>query len=297
VDLGRHDETRGSPDLTTNRAGDPGARSVTRRARATSSKSARLAFTRTLRPATCLVHASGTRRTRVVACRSWLAGPRCGNASTRPTQPASVGAGEQRGESPTRVRGSVARRVCPRVVSGCRSRQATPRPREACHPLATGRVDGGPARADSKESARVKRRREPVSRWPNRDAGEVRSRALERASRGEGPCSMEGIPDRHSSAHRSRGRAGDGLGGLHGCAGSRERQATREGGDRDVRGSVRTHRDGNKTPTAMPLRRKGDVRPAEANRTDVRQAIPPIAQARKRRTHREPTRRGYWYET
>jgi len=49
----------------------------------------------------------------------------------RPTQPASVGAGEQRSESSTRVRGSNARRVCPRVVSGCRSRQATPRLREA----------------------------------------------------------------------------------------------------------------------------------------------------------------------
>jgi hypothetical protein len=38
------------------------------------------------------------------------------------------------------------------------------------------------------------------------------------------------------------------------------------------------------------------VRPTEANRTDVKQAISSIAQARKRMTRREPTRRGYWYE-
>jgi hypothetical protein len=72
---------------------------------------------------------------------SRFAGPRCGNASRRPTQLASVGAGEQRGESPTRVRRSAARWVCPCVVIGCRSRRATPRSREARHPLAAGRVN------------------------------------------------------------------------------------------------------------------------------------------------------------
>jgi hypothetical protein len=38
------------------------------------------------------------------------------------------------------------------------------------------------------------------------------------------------------------------------------------------------------------------VRPTEANRTDVKQAISSIAQARKRVTHREPARRGCSYE-
>ena len=58
---------------------------------------------------------------------SWLAGrPMRANASDTPTQPASP-AGEQRSESPARARGSDARRVCPRVVHGCRSRQAMSR--------------------------------------------------------------------------------------------------------------------------------------------------------------------------
>lgn len=39
-----------------------------------------------------------------------------------------------------------------------------------------------------------------------------------------------------------------------------------------------------------------NVRPAEANRTAVKQAISPVAQARKRWTPREPTRRGCSYE-
>jgi hypothetical protein len=117
VDLGWREKTRGDPSLAPTRAGDPGARGATRRARATSSKSAQLAFTRALRSAICPVHASGTRRAQAVACRSWLAGFLMRQRIARPTQPASVGAGEQRGESLTRVRGSNARRVCPRVVS------------------------------------------------------------------------------------------------------------------------------------------------------------------------------------
>jgi len=40
---------------------------------------------------------------------------------------AGITAGEQRSESPARARGSDARRVCPRVVYGCRSRQAMSR--------------------------------------------------------------------------------------------------------------------------------------------------------------------------
>jgi len=79
--LGRREEWRGSPDLIANRAGDTGARGVTRRARATSSKSARLAFARTPRPANCPVHASGTHRRKLVRGGSWLAGLRGGNAS------------------------------------------------------------------------------------------------------------------------------------------------------------------------------------------------------------------------
>jgi hypothetical protein len=87
----------------------------TRRACATSSNSAPMPSLERLgprlAPSTQVERGGASPRVRVVARRS----------STRqrvagPTQPASVGAGEQRGDSPTRVRGSTARRVCPRVV-------------------------------------------------------------------------------------------------------------------------------------------------------------------------------------
>jgi len=107
---------------------------------------------------------------------------------------------------------------------GCRNRQASPRLREARLPLATGRVDASLAPTVSKESAGVTRRRESASRRPSRDADEVRSRTLERASRGNGPCSMEDTSGHCGSAPRSRGcEAGD-LGGPHGGSGSRERR-------------------------------------------------------------------------
>jgi len=104
--------------------------------------------------------------------------------------------------------------------SGCRSRQATPRLREACLPLATGRVDGSPTPPWlERNRGGAKRRREPASRWPSCEAGEFLSRALERALRGKGSCQTEGISDHSSSSCRSRDRAEGGLGGFHGCAG------------------------------------------------------------------------------
>jgi len=196
VNLGRCDELRSTPNFAANRAGDPGVRSATRRARAISFKNARSPSLEHSDPRLAPSTQVERDARRAVTCGSWLAGPLCGNASWRPTQLASVGAGEQRSESPARVRGSNARRVCPCVVQGCRSRQAKPRLREARFPVAKGRADGGLARADPKGCARVKRRRQPASRWQNRDAGEGRSRALERALRGKGSCWMEGISDR-----------------------------------------------------------------------------------------------------
>jgi len=107
----------GPPTFTPHRAGDPGARGATRRARAISSKSARFAFARALRPAIRLVRASGTRRTQVGAYGSWLAGPRCGNA---PSEADATGIGWCRrvaGRKPhSRARIGRLDRVCPRVV-------------------------------------------------------------------------------------------------------------------------------------------------------------------------------------
>lgn len=90
------------------------------------------AFSRALRSATCFPTRVGTAREscreRGAACRGrWR-----GNAPRWPARPAPLGAGEGLRESAARVQGSNARRVCPRVVKGCRSRQATSRLRDAC---------------------------------------------------------------------------------------------------------------------------------------------------------------------
>jgi len=77
---------------------------------------------------------------------------------------------------------------------------------------------------------------------------------------------MEDTSGHCGSAPRSRGcEAGD-LGGPHGGSGSRERRGHREGGDRGVRGSVRTRHGGKTTPTATAP--TGHVRPTEANRPE-----------------------------
>lgn len=125
--------SRFNPDHEANRAGDPGARGVTRRARATSSKErANHAFARTPRPAIRLVRASGTRRSesrreRITARRPpvWQ---RTGEADATWHR---LVPGEKRGESSTRVRGSAARRVCPYVDTVAEVGERRPRPREA----------------------------------------------------------------------------------------------------------------------------------------------------------------------
>jgi hypothetical protein len=171
------------------RTDDPGARSSTRKgARNRSQKAARFPSLGRSDPWPVRVVARGPPDAMQVA-------------SDTPTQPASL-AGEQRSESPARARGSDARRVCPRVVYGCRSRQAMSRAQRSASPLATGRVDGGSARANPKKA-----RAGPTASIagvavakPRRRGG--RSRALERASRGEGPCPTEDTPGRRSEAHR-----------------------------------------------------------------------------------------------
>lgn len=208
-----------------------------RRARANRSKNARSPSLRRFGPRFALSTQVERNVRKHVACGPWLAGPRCGNVSRRPTQLASVGAGEQRGESPTRVRGSVARRVCPRIVTGCRSRQAPLRLRKSTYPLATGRVNGSLARTDIPgDDARVKRWRKPEARWPSHAAGAVRSRTLERALRGKGPCSTEDTSDRSSCASFTRAWQRRSRRPSRKCVRARAPRASR-GGDRGVRGA------------------------------------------------------------
>jgi len=149
---------------------------------------------------------------------SRFAGLRCGDASWDQRNrhrlvPASSGA-----KAPLACEDRTLVGCARASFSGCRSRQATPRFREACLPLAAGRVDGNLALESPQGPWGAKRRREPESRWPSCEAGELRSRALERASRGKGSCSMEGISDHPFSSHRSCDRADGGLGSSHGCA-------------------------------------------------------------------------------
>jgi len=187
---------------------------------------------------------------RAVANSSWLAGPGCGNApwnrrNRHPLVPASSGA-----KAPLACEDRTLVGCARASINGCRSRQASPRPREARLPLATGRVDGGLALEGSKGLLEGEKASSFAGRRPSRHADEVRSRALERASRGDGPCSMEDTSDHCGSALRSRGHEAGDLGGLRDGACSRERHDHHEGGDRGVRGSVRTRHDGKTTPTA-----------------------------------------------
>jgi len=155
---------------------------------------------------------------------------------------------------------------------------------------ARGREPGPPQTREGLE--RVKRGREPGLRWPSRGIGEVLSRALERALRGNGPCKTEGIPDRLTACI------------VHASGSGRSRRLPRGGtrasgmlpvGEATGISEVRSARTA--TGTTSPSRRsKENVRPTKANRSDVRQAISPPCPRESVGTRQEPTGRGCWYE-
>jgi len=132
-----------------------------------------------------------------VACGSWLAGPRCGNAAWRPTQPASVGAGEQRSESSARVRGRNACWVCPRVAYRLqKSASGAKAHKKRDSRWQRGRVHGELAVADPKGSARVKRRRQP-----NVAVAKPRCRGRPEPDAREGVAGQRSLSDgRHSGS-------------------------------------------------------------------------------------------------
>jgi len=186
VGLGWCEETRGSPDLTSSRAGDTGARGATRRARAISSKNARFAFSRALRPMTCPVHASGTRRRKPSRAGRGSQAP--GAATHRGSQrnrhrlvPASSGAKASLAREERTLVG------CARALFQLQKSASDAEAQRSATPVGNGAAwTGAWLVRNPKGSVRVKRRRHPPSRWPNREDGENRSRALERALRGEG---------------------------------------------------------------------------------------------------------------
>jgi len=109
---------------------------------------------------------------------------------------------------------------------------------------------------------------------------------------------------RHSRSQSGQARSresvwGD-LGGSWDDSWTCERSRHRGRGDRGVRGSVRTHYDGKTTPTAMnrPIPTDaGLVRPAEASLRWRASGKHLACENRESgTTHRDPARRGYWYE-
>jgi len=125
MDLGRSESARGTPNLANDRAGDPGARSATRRACATS-------FAKRAPPS---LERFGPR---LASRRSWLAG--LGATTHRKANATGIGWCRQFACEGRRLVG------CARAsYTGCRSRQASPRLERSAYPVATERVNGSPA--------------------------------------------------------------------------------------------------------------------------------------------------------
>jgi hypothetical protein len=185
-----------------------------------------------------------------------LAGPRCGNTPERPTQPgigwcqASSGAKAPLACEDRQLGG------CARTSTRLQKSASDDRGREKRDPRwQRDHVDGGPALARfPKGLAGVQRRRERETRRQSRGSREVRSRTSERALRGEGPRSMEGTSDRQSIRIVHAGGSGRSRRPVRERK-ERELHGLRAGGDRGVRGTALTHRDGKTTPDAVKSRR------------------------------------------
>jgi len=234
---------------------------------------------------TCSFRASGTRRAKAGACKSRLAGPRCGNA---PAAANATGIGWCRrvaGRKPhsrARIDGSsgvpvrqnrlqksangveVQRSVLP---AGCGARGQEP----SSHGLrkeSRGGFKGVDNRHRGGQAAEPGKAR----------AGRLRGRCGAKVLR-----QTEGIPGRSSARSftrtgRRRSRRPSRI------SRTRERQGKRGGGDRDVRGSVGTHRNGKKTPATMTVRKRTRAtRQSELHcRRNRQSSFPCLRETRKR---------------
>jgi len=234
------------------RAGDPGARGSTRRARAIV-KSARSPSSSA--PARDLLRP-----------RKWnatvKAGAGCGSqalgAATHPRSqrsrhylvvlPRATGR-RRRGESLARARGSTAR-GCVRASNRLQKSANDAEVQRSAIPLAKGRVDGDPS---SVVLARAPRSGKGVDNWYRGGKATAPGKSepgVRKGTAGRRP-SQDG---RHpGSSHESLVHAGGSEGDLGGSreSGARERHVAPGRGDRDVRGKACTHRDGKKTPAAL----------------------------------------------
>jgi len=181
-------------------------------------------------------HASGLRCAKAAANEPWLAGLHQGNLATGRRNrhrlvPACSGA-----KAPLACEGQQLE-GCARAsttVAEVDERRRGSDKRD--FPMANG-SRGREPRLDGirKDEVELQTRRRPRPRWPSRSVGRGPSRASERALRGRGLRSMEGIPDRrpeqlvHASGSKAIWRLT-----RHGQA--RERLPVFARGDRDVRG-------------------------------------------------------------
>jgi len=145
---------------TSHRVGDPGARSVPRRAFAASLRgAAQIAFS-----------LSASARDSTCPCK-WKVSVSCGHLriavrrpslrqrTIGPTQPASVDAGVQRDESLTRVRRSMARWVCPRVANRLQKSASDTEVQRSALPVGSGARGREPGHAFPQGTPVVKRHR------------------------------------------------------------------------------------------------------------------------------------------
>jgi len=145
--------------------------------------------------------------------------------------------------------------------------------------VATGRVYGGLALRGSARTRGMRRERRESGSWrQSLEPGEVRSRALERALRGEGSLCDGRCLGSIPGLCRSRAQVTVDLGDFQVASTSCERRDTGGGRDRDARGSAATRCDRSEK---LPMRRSvKHVGSAEASRSDVNQAIPRSTGAR-----------------
>jgi len=204
-------------------------------------------------PRFALVHESGTRRAQAGGCRSRLAAPRCGNVSRgnatgigwcqrvagrKPHSRARIG----------RSLGVLARRF--RLQKSTSDTEA----QRSVSPVGNGARGRGPSSrgfARTRGGAKASRTGVAVAKPRTRESPEPGARE---GVAGQG-VSLDGrhlgLLVRPASFTRSgRGRSRR----LPRVRRSRERQAASGGGDRDARGTDRTHRDGKTTPTAVTPR-------------------------------------------
>jgi len=212
------------------------------------------AFARELRPVSCPVHASGTRRAssrcvQLAVRRPPVRQRTSGQRNRHRLVPASSGAKAPLACEDRRLVGCA--RASIQVAEVGERRRG---PEKRAYPLAAGHVDGDPT---LEGSARIPRGRKSVGRQHR--GGQAAELEQAGAGRSKGRCGAKVFARWKAprvicssvSFTRADGRRPRRPSRVS-C--TRERHGPRRGGDRGVRGPDRTHRGGKTTPIAVTLR-------------------------------------------